>query len=236
MRRSRVFTAGDLPIAPPQRTSLRETAYRELYDRIVDGTLPPGMRLGEEQIARRLETSRGPVHDALRQLEQEGLVVSVPGKGLCVAALSREDVEAVYEVRIALERLAVQLIVGRASRDGLDSLDALVAKMRACEHPSRDMMLCASGFHRRLCELSGNNALVKAWEALARQVSVVAMQTAAIASAYRSADDVAATHQAIVDALRSGDAAHAARVLEEHRRHAAAGILEMIDRRSGASR
>src|SRR5450755_1294542 len=88
---------------------LVERVYRSLLDAILDGSLAPGARLTQEEIARQLAVSRQPVLQALRQLKGDGLVLDAPGRGVLVTRLDGAWIASVYEVRAALDVLAARL-------------------------------------------------------------------------------------------------------------------------------
>ena len=120
------MVTGEKPSARSMRDSVRE-AIREL---VIGGELRPGDRLVERQLADRLGVSRVPVREALRQLAHEGLVDERPTRGMVVRRLDDEDVEALFEVREALERILCRRVVATASDEGLDRLDAAVQRHR----------------------------------------------------------------------------------------------------------
>src|SRR5437763_15518663 len=102
-----------MPSAPQSTRSNRPSRARErvieaLREEIMLGRLVDGERLIEDQIARRLKTSRGPVREALRQLEHEGLVVSYPYRGAVVLGVSDEEVQHVLiPIRLTLGRFCL---------------------------------------------------------------------------------------------------------------------------------
>ncbi|GEM35413.1 hypothetical protein NN3_64200 [Nocardia neocaledoniensis NBRC 108232] len=100
----------------PAKKSLRDRAYEELRDRIVDLRLSPGQRLVERDLATELEISRIPLREALQLLEREGLVVIVPRQGAIVAPFTVTDVRDLFDVRESLEVLAARLAAGIAYR------------------------------------------------------------------------------------------------------------------------
>src|ERR1700733_14673973 len=91
-----------------QRDSMAERVKQELLRRIMNGELPPGSRLVELQIARELNTSQGPVREALCELEGLELVVTEPYKGTRVREVTAQDIREAYMVRAVLEELAGQ--------------------------------------------------------------------------------------------------------------------------------
>src|SRR6202521_5912686 len=91
------------PLHPTER-SLRQQVASSLRDAILSGSLKPGQRLVEEEISQGMHTSRGPLREALRQLEQEGLVMSVPYRGSFVSRISTlEVIEVLIPLRSTLE-------------------------------------------------------------------------------------------------------------------------------------
>ena len=81
----------------------QELVLSSLREAILSGALPPGSRLRQERLAEQFGTSRIPVREALRALEHEGIVSSVPYRGFTVTELDADDIEEVYEMRILLE-------------------------------------------------------------------------------------------------------------------------------------
>src|ERR1700682_5240471 len=98
-------------LVPPSKHTLAEDIVDRLREAIYSGQLPPNKRLREEVLASFLGLSRGPVREALAQLEREGLVIRQPNRGATVARLSLEDLEEVYSLRLALEQLAVREVI-----------------------------------------------------------------------------------------------------------------------------
>lgn len=92
---------------------LRDVVFNTLRQSILKGTLKPGQRLMEIHLAKQLGVSRTPVREAIRKLELEGLVVTLPRKGAEVAQITEKDLKDVVEVRCALETLAVELACRR---------------------------------------------------------------------------------------------------------------------------
>src|SRR5205807_1901376 len=106
------------------------TAMREA---ILTAALPPGTRLRQEKLAQMFGTSRIPVREALRALEYEGLVASLPYRGFTVTELDADDIEEVYDLRILLEGHAVRLAVPLMTDEDLQILQGLYSEMVAAE-------------------------------------------------------------------------------------------------------
>jgi len=87
---------------------IREKAYHELRDMITHGDLKPGEKLVETTLCKKLEISRTPLREAIRQLQMEGYVDAMDQKGVVVHKITAEDVDAVYDISSVLEGLAVE--------------------------------------------------------------------------------------------------------------------------------
>jgi DNA-binding GntR family transcriptional regulator len=204
------------------RTSLREQCRELLRARIVDGTIPPGERLVETTLSNQLQVSRGTLREALRHLEQQGLVVSDARGRMRVPILSARDVVEVYDVRIALETMAAIRIAQGPDRDRhVTELRRCLEPLRAEDVPLAQRIERDLDFHRRLCELSGNRALLDTWTGLLSRIR------ATIVAAGPSLAPGLATwerHRVIVDAIADGDETAIREVLSEHMREASTRI------------
>ncbi|MEA2513887.1 MAG: hypothetical protein QOJ59_3374, partial [Thermomicrobiales bacterium] len=113
-------------LALPESRSLAVDIAERLRSAILDGHFGPGERLREEALARSMGVSRGPVREALARLEREGLLVIRRNRGAVVAQLSREDLDEVYTLRVAIERLAIQRAVVGGDDEALSHMQAVV--------------------------------------------------------------------------------------------------------------
>jgi DNA-binding GntR family transcriptional regulator len=118
-----------------------ETGLETLRTAILDGTLPPGSRLPQEDLAALLQTGRIPVRRSLRVLEFEGLVRSEPNRGYTVTDLEPDDIEQIYHLRIVLESHAVRLAIPRLTGDDLDELDRIQDALLVETDPAEALIL-----------------------------------------------------------------------------------------------
>ena len=132
-----------LPIVLDGYKPLRDVVFETLRDAIITQVLKPGERLMEIQLADEMGVSRTPVREAIRKLELEGLVIMVPRKGAYVAGVSMKDIHEVYEVRAALEMLAVSLAAERITDEELDALERQVLRESECNDSWRGAQLFA---------------------------------------------------------------------------------------------
>ncbi len=202
---------------------LVERVYRSLCDAISGGSLAPGQRFTQEEIAQQLAVSRQPVLQALRLLKKDGFVEDAPGRGLQVAALDAERVRHVYQVRGALDALAARLAAERHFR-----VDAAVleAGRRAARGGDVQAMIEADlAFHAALYAAAGNPLIEQSaqlhWRHLKRVMGAVLQQAG-------QRETVWDEHEEIATAIAAGEADRAARLVEEHSRRASDNLAERL--------
>lgn len=162
--------------------SLYEQTYQALRTAILSGELVTGTRLIETQLAEALQVSRTPIREALRQLQQEDLVVS-DEDGLRVATLSEEDAAQLYDCRIALEQLSVSAACQNASAAQLKKLVQAVDKadkiLKQPKHELTKFQLLDLDyqFHRAIAESSGNLWLVSLLDQLFDKMALLRIRT-----------------------------------------------------------
>ena len=145
--------------------TFRQHIAERLRKAILSGDIAPGAQLVETTLAEQFAVSRGPLREALRQLIEEGLLVTVPYTGTHVIALSAEDVAEIYSMRITLERFAFELAWGR--RDAAFALelrrrnDALTVCIDAGDDEAS--ILAELDLHGYVYEVSGHRLLQRTW-------------------------------------------------------------------------
>ncbi len=182
-----------------------------LAGRIIAGEIEPGVRLGQDHIAEEFETSHVPVREAFRLLESQGLVVSMPRRGVRVAGFSLEEVREVAEMRAALEALALRHAAPHLTKAILDQAEEA---SRAGEH-APDVQAWEEtnrAFHQIILAPCGMPRLLKAIDDL---------HTASarfLFSGWRAEWEAPTDrdHMAILNALRAGDTEQAATILARH--------------------
>lgn len=156
------------------RTTLREQVLDSLRGAILDGTFTPGDHLVETELAESYGVSRGTVREGLRSLEQAGLVNSDPRGQVRVRRLDAAEIREIFQVRAALESLAVDEIIARGEAG------AAAAQLRDLLPPAKgdavdylERLRRDLAFHQRICELSGNATLLDTWKGLEDRMRVV---------------------------------------------------------------
>jgi DNA-binding GntR family transcriptional regulator len=208
-------TADATPDAPLENRTLREQVIDHLREEILSSRLAPGTELGETALARSLGISRGPLREALGQLTAEGLVTIVPRRGAVVTRLTRREFIDAYQVREALESLALKLAVPRLSAEKKAQLHRMCDEMEAHAHAGSTTLFFEINreFHRLLVHASGNERLVAVHGQLIAQMGRLMSKSAQLRGGLEKS---AAEHRAILAAIDAGDSALAARLLEDH--------------------
>ncbi|SFR29714.1 DNA-binding transcriptional regulator, GntR family [Lentzea waywayandensis] len=187
-----------------------------IREAIFDGGYPPGSALREVELSEALRVSRGPVRDALRSLEREGLVRAEWHRGTTVAELSLQDVAELDSLRGALEVLAVQRVV--ATGASLEEIAAAASAMERASTP-HEMVRCDIAFHDAVYAAAGHSRLTQAWEAIRSQVHLFLITRVRLSSdGYL--EQIRDEHRDLVAALRLGNVEGALKLFAEHRRHA----------------
>jgi len=192
--------------------NLRDRAYVKIKKMISDYRFSPGSRLNVEQLARDLGTSRTPVWEAVRRLEQEGLVKNIPNRGVFLLELTRETAIELYSVREVLEGMAARLSVQGISEKTLEKMEAL---LRAQEKivAEEDLVSYSKSdfdFHACIYAACGNAILREMLESIKQKARPIAMHITPILT------DLLHDHEMIVHALRLRDPLLAEVAFREH--------------------
>jgi len=202
---------------------LVDRVYRSLVDAISDGSLAPGQRVTQEEIAQQLAVSRQPVLQALRLLKKDGFVQDAPGRGLQVAPLDPDWTQKLYQVRGALDALAARLAAQRRFR-----VPARLLQQGRKAARGEDVMAMIDAdlaFHAAIYEAAGNPLIEQSaqlhWRHLRRVMGAVLQETG-------QREAVWDEHEAIAAAIAAGNGASAARLIEEHSLNASANLAERL--------
>ena len=196
--------------------SRRHWVVDALREAIASGDLRPGDRLVEADIALQMGVSRAPVREALRQLEQEGLVISYPYRGTEVLGVSKEEVEEVLvPIRLTLERFAFRHALPHLTDADETTLGALIETMAVAASEGNLYQLADADvrFHGLVIDRSGKPHAAQLWRSIAPRVRVSFLYAA---PAHKSIDEVVEEHEVLLAALRTRDVAHVLPMLQEH--------------------
>ena len=198
-----------------ERVTLKSQVLKEIKRAIQTGKLRPGDRIVESQLAEEMGISKFPVREAIRYLEKEGLVVTIPFKGTYVCEFDERDVDELYVVRGALEELAIRLCVSRIDEAKIKRLDAILAEMQraADDHNFEKMVSADMRFHHTIFEYSGNQRLLQLWITLEDQIkSFIALEE----YFYERPQELVETHYPVLEAIRMADAGLAQDAVRKH--------------------
>jgi DNA-binding GntR family transcriptional regulator len=145
------------------RQSLAERVAGTLREMFLNGELIPGQRLIETEIAEKLQVSRGPVRDALKTLQEEGIVNIEPRKGTFITKLSYEDLDDFYLLRGAIEGLGARILAVEGTTEQIAQLEASLTDLRASLQDLKRFAQLDLHFHELLCQLTGHKWLYKQW-------------------------------------------------------------------------
>jgi DNA-binding GntR family transcriptional regulator len=221
----------DISDAGAKRGSLVDEAYAALKQAIRDTVFAPGYQGSEQEIAVRLGMSRTPVHEAIIRLQEDGLVRVLSKRGVLICPLTPQDIREIYEVVIAVESMAAELLaaLSDAARAAVaDELEAATAAMDAALARD-DLPGWAEAddlFHRLLVERCGNGRLRRIAQTVTDQAHRARMLTLKLRA--RPAGSAQA-HRLISAAVRAGDADEAHRRAREHRVAARDEIVPLIE-------
>lgn len=209
---------------------LRDEVYCHLRSSILQGVLMPGMRLRDQEIAQALGVSRTPVREAIRRLQDEGLVVAEASRWTKVAPVKTDEAGNLYSIIGALERLAVTQS-GPWTAGMLAELAAASNRLAAAiaSHDPAESSRADSEFHRILVRASGNQQL----DVLVRDLKVRLdrfefLYFGGASTAKRSVEE----HEHVVVALTAGDTGRASQAVEENWR---ASLKRMHERLHGTA-
>lgn len=208
----------------PVRQDFVDEVYKSLLDAISDGSLAPGARVTQEEIAEQLHVSRSPVLQALRLLKKDGLVHDAPGRGIVIAPLDPVWIGNLYQVRGALDALAARLAAQRKYDIGQDVLAA--GRAAASGKNVKAMIDADIAFHTAIYQASGNPLIFEItqlhWVHLRRVMGAVLQSVVQRESIWDE-------HESIAKAIASGDGQLAARLTEGHATRARDNLISRLE-------
>lgn len=207
--------------------SLPDRIYQVLKESIARNEIPWGTRLVENEIASKLKVSRTPVREAISRLASEGLVTLVPRRGAFVASFTPQMIKDIYEVREALEVLAVELAVPRCTEADIQNLrHTMQAFETALDNDDYALYFEMDGkFHEQLAEISGNSKLQECLRMLDGSTKVTRWMHCQNRELSRVALE---EHQNIIAALEKHDRDLSVQLISEHIKRVKFDLLESV--------
>jgi DNA-binding GntR family transcriptional regulator len=220
------------PLFEPQTvTSLRDRTYEAIRDAILSGQLKPGHRLKERDLAAQMQISTTPIKEALRMLQQEGLVVSLPRRGVAVSNLASVPILEIAAIRAALEGVACRLVAEKATDDQIADLHSQVELMESLTKPLKiqDLIKANTDFHNKIYAMANNPYLSTMLE------TVRAPDRHFRHKALAKPGEVHTgflEHKAVLEAIRARDGDSAERCMKDHILRTARNVLSQDSAKS----
>lgn len=186
-----------------------------LRESIIFGTLPPGTQIKQEEICRQFSCSPGPVREALRELESEGLLFHYPNRGVFVAEVSNHEIaEVLIPMRLLLEKFALCTSSLKFTPNAITSLREQIDAMRIGAETGNGKMAeeADAKFHLITMQVGGSEHTLQLWNSILSRIRLKFARMGPM-------DDTshkAAEHQKLLDALLANDPAEISDLLEEH--------------------
>lgn len=197
--------------------TLREEVVIILRKRILSGEIKPGERIKELEISKELNISRGPVREALRQIEQEGLVTYSPNKGCTVKTISPSSMSEVYLLRSTLEILAVKIYSGNMKKSTIEKLEELAINMAKMSEKNdlNGIVEVDEEFHSIIVKEAEVKLLYDTWKSFEGE-NVAVYFTMQSSNLMPCSNYLERNHKIIIDAFKKGDLDKICHVIQKH--------------------
>ncbi len=201
------------PKARIQRSLSDDVVYESLRDDIIKQRLLPAQHLFEPDLALRFNVSRTPIRTALQRLASEGLVELIPHKGALVKALSIKEISNLFQIRAALEKMAVENVCG--NQDLADRLKCLMEQSQLAieQNDVQNYTSLDEEFHCQIAEATGNEELVKLVKTLNLRVYIYRLRVLAIPGQLKVS---LGEHQALTNLIAAGNVTRAGEAAAGH--------------------
>jgi DNA-binding GntR family transcriptional regulator len=208
--------------------SLAEQAYQLIRSDILQCKLAPGQTVAQGQLIEQYNLSKTPVREALKRLEQEGFVQSLPRFGYLITPVTVKDIENIYELRLILEKSAVQLAARRASDAELNMLerDAQFTYRHTNTGTYQSFLETNASFHSAIALASGNRRLAENISHLLDEMTRIFHLGLELRD---SAEEMKNEHITLANALRERNADLAKQITEDQIRRSQQRVLEMLN-------
>jgi DNA-binding GntR family transcriptional regulator len=209
---------------------LVEEVAATLRQDIVSGSLAPGERLIELNLAKVLGVSRGPIREGIRLLLAEGLLTQGPNRGVIVPSITESRARDICGLRKAIETRAIHLLGLCDPKPQLDVLQESQERLEYFNARGNHARVADEdiNFHKALCYLSGNERLVRVFEGF---VPTIRLLFGFDERAYGSLQEIVAEHRALLRSLETGDFTRASELLRSHIEHAESVVTEFFRNR-----
>lgn len=209
----------NLQMLPISKNPLRDSVINTLEESIINLNLKPGDRLIESEISEKFGVSRGPIREAIQELEGRGLVEHIPYKGAVVSQLTDKDINELRFCRMVVEKLAAKLIIEttKIEPSNLQHLDVIVEKMKIANEKSdlSRFLLLDFSFHEGLVILSNNHLLTEMWKPISSRLRRFFYLNSR--NGYISLNESLNQHIEIIAAIKQGNLNKTEQLLDKHK-------------------
>ena len=183
--------------------SMRDEIVDRLGDAILEGQLDPGERLNERVLSEMLGVSRPPLREAIRQLEAEGLVTSVPRRGSYVRTFDGDEIRELYSVRYAIEAAAAEYVALDASPETISLLEGMLRDIETASSQGDPAVIHMDLlFHREIVLRSKSVRLLRTWDQILRELRLALLL---VDSSFYASTFVEKTHRPLLAAIKDKD-------------------------------
>ncbi|MCX7747588.1 MAG: GntR family transcriptional regulator [Clostridia bacterium] len=209
--------------------SLRGKVFTQLQNDILNGKYQPGDSLIETRLSEELGVSRTPIREAIRQLELEGLVQSIPNKGAIVTGISAKDIEDIYTIRMMIEGLAARWAAEKMTEEELAELKEAVEleEFYTMKNDTEHLLKFDSVFHEIIFKACKSKPLMHTLSTFHHYVQRA--RNASLGSPGR-AQKVLEEHKAILQAITERNAEQAEKLTTEHIRNASKNLIKQNEK------
>lgn len=205
-----------IELGPVSQRRFSDEAADSIRDAIRRGSIPPGSRLVERELAEQLGVSRVPVREAIQRLVDEGLVKKVPRRGTFVYALDSGEIEEISSLRVVLERFVVERVITRWAPEHEARLWHIVEKMRRIAAGDIQQLYEHDlEFHNALWEIADHSLLYEVVSSLRSRINRFLYEAAGAMPTFQF-DTYIAAHTSLVEVLKSGDVPAAHDLITRH--------------------
>lgn len=214
--------AGDL------LATAQQEAYRYLRDRILNGELSANTRINPAEVADLLGVSRMPVREALRQLHSEGLVMMRPNRATYVSNLTAREVDELFEIRGALEILAVRTAIEAMTSDSMAELVALKDRMDRVRADPAEWLKRHDEFHQAICSLGNRTRLPMEIQRIRLAIRPYLLMYVKV---FNTIEMPGLEHGSLLDVFATGDIKRAEEAMREHVTNPAKDLIKFLQER-----
>jgi DNA-binding GntR family transcriptional regulator len=199
-----------------KHSTIRQNLVKQINSEILKGKYKPGERINETEIAHKYSISRGPVREALRQLEQDGLVEYKNNRGCYVADLTIDEIWELYCLRAELEGIAIDWLDDGICDNSIEKMQTCVNDMKiAADEDNRSAVLEADhDFHEAIIQAPERKTIYQLWTSMDKRTGVLYLKV--LASNIKSLHAVHLFHQELLDIIKQNDNVRTKKAIKDH--------------------